>query len=113
MEALMLRVYHLLCSLETEEAQIVRRLREIEAGAEFLGNADEFVRRIGCAREIEEQAIRLAQDPATRRQAEAFADFLALNGRPQPASLRWTLAPKAKFNQTIQLEAAGRIVWRG
>lgn len=113
MEALMLRVYHLLCSLEAEEAQIIRRLREIEAGSEFLGDADEFVQRVKHARDIEEQAIRLAQDPATRRQAEAFADFLTLNGRPQPASLRWALAPKVKFNQTIQLEASGRIVWRG
>lgn len=113
MEESVLRIYRLLCELEAEEAQIVRRLREIETGSEFLGDADEFVRRVKHARDIEEQAIRLAQDPETRRQAEDIAAFLAMNGRPQPASLRWALAPKVKFNQTIQLEAACRIVWRG
>lgn len=113
MEESVLRVYRLICELEAEEAQIVRRLREIEAGSEFLGDADEFVRRVNHARDIEEQAIRLAQDPSIHREAEAFADFLTLNGRPQPASLRWTLAPSVKFNKTIQLEAAGRIVWHG
>lgn len=109
----MLQLHRLLCDLDAAASRVIRRARELDAGSEFFGAADEFARRVEHARQIEEQALRLAQDPETRREAEEIAEFLAMNGRPRPASLRWALQPTVTWSKPICLSQGDKIWWKG